>query len=380
MTRPLRVLVLNERDPTHPRAGGAEVHVAEIAQRLHAMGFSITQYACSHRGAPATEAVAGMTVRRLGPLPVYYPRVVVETARETRRGRFDVVVEYLNKLPFCARTYAAAPVLAVNHHLFGESAFVQAPWPIAAAVVALEGLIPRVYRDVPFLAISESSRQDLVARGIPAEHIGLSCPGADLPAVEPTPMAERPCRIVYLGRLEKYKRVDLLLSACASLAPRFPALEIAIIGRGAERERLEALARDLGLAGRTRFAGFVPPAERDRLVAGARIAVFPSVKEGWGLAAIECNALGVPVVATDAPGLRDSVRPDQTGVLVPDAGPEAFATALAQALASLLGDEARLTRLAAGARAWARRFDWDTAAAEMAQALRALAEAPEESR
>jgi glycosyltransferase involved in cell wall biosynthesis len=380
MTRPLRVLVLNERDPTHPRAGGAEVHVAEIARRLAARGFAITQYACGHRGAPAVETLAGLTVRRLGPLPVYYPRAVLETARETRRGRFDVVVECLNKLPFCARAYSAVPVLAVSHHLFGASAFAQAPWPVAAAVVALEKLIPRVYRDVPFLAISESSRQDLVARGIPADHIGVSPPGADLPAAAPRPMAQRPCRIVYLGRLEKYKRVDLLLSACASLAPRFPALEIAIVGRGAERPRLEALARDLGLAARTRFTGFVDAAERDRLVADARVAVFPSVKEGWGLTAIECNALGVPVVATDAPGLRDSVRHDQTGVLVPDAKPDAFAWALGQALAELLGDEARLTRLASGAQAWARRFDWETAADEMAQALVALVETPESAR
>jgi glycosyltransferase involved in cell wall biosynthesis len=374
MTRPLRVLVLNERDPTHPRAGGAEVHVAEIARRLAARGFAITQYACSHRGAPAAETVAGMAVRRLGPLPIYYPRAAFETRRETRRGRFDAVVECLNKLPFFAPAYAAVPVLAVSHHLFGASAFAQAPWPIAAAVVALERLIPRVYRDVPFLAISESSRQDLVARGIPADHIGVSPPGADPPAAAPRPMAERPCRIVYLGRLERYKRVDLLLSACASLAPRFPALEIAIVGRGAERERLEALARDLGLASRTRFAGFVDAALRDRLVADARVAVFPSVKEGWGLSAIECNALGVPVVATDAPGLRDSVRQGQTGVLVPDAAPEAFAAALAQALDELLRDEARLARLAAGAQSWARHFDWDTAADEMAQALFALVE------
>ena len=62
-------------------------------------------------------------------------------------GRFDVVVECLNKLPFCAPAYSAVPVLAVSHHLFGASAFAQAPWPIAAAVVALERAIPRVYRD-----------------------------------------------------------------------------------------------------------------------------------------------------------------------------------------------------------------------------------------
>ena len=102
MGGPCRVLVLNERDPLHPKAGGAEVHVAEIAKRLAKLGFESTQLACGFAGAASVEGLPGLTVRRLGPLPLYYPRAVAATARETRAGRFDVVVEHLNKLPFCA--------------------------------------------------------------------------------------------------------------------------------------------------------------------------------------------------------------------------------------------------------------------------------------
>ena len=103
MTSPCRVLVLNQRGPLHPQAGGAEVHVAEISRRLAPMGFEITQFACGFPGAKPVEALEGMTVRRLGNLGVYYPRAVLTTAWETFRGRFDVVVEHLNKVPFCAR-------------------------------------------------------------------------------------------------------------------------------------------------------------------------------------------------------------------------------------------------------------------------------------
>lgn len=123
MAEPCRVLILNERDPLHPKAGGAEVHVAEIAARLRAMGYELTQFACSHSGRPAVEELSGMTVRRLGNLAVYYPRLIARTARETAQGRYDVVVEHLNKVPFCSRVYSSVPVLAVNHHLFGSSAF-----------------------------------------------------------------------------------------------------------------------------------------------------------------------------------------------------------------------------------------------------------------
>ena len=97
MHHPRRVLVLNERDPLHPAAGGAEVHVAEVARRLAGLGFEVTQAACSFRGAPEREELPGLLVWRLGPLGVYYPRAAWATARETRAGRFDVVVEHLHE-------------------------------------------------------------------------------------------------------------------------------------------------------------------------------------------------------------------------------------------------------------------------------------------
>ncbi|MBW2268446.1 MAG: glycosyltransferase family 4 protein [Deltaproteobacteria bacterium] len=369
----MRVLLLNERDPLHPRAGGAEVHIAEIAKRLAPRGIAMTQLAVGFSGGAAREQLEGLEVRRLGPVPFYYPRAVATTAWETRRGRWDVVVEHLNKVPFCARAYAAGPVLAVNHHLFGQSAFLQVAWPIAATVVAIEKLIPHIYRNVPCLAVSESSRDDLVRRGLPREQIGLLHNGITFPARQPIEVSARPCRVAYLGRLESYKRIDRLLRACAGLVERFPQLEIVLIGRGAERGRLEALAAELGIAERTRFTGFVSDAERDALLAEARVAVCASVKEGWGLTVIECNALGVPVVATDAPGLRDAVRHDETGLLVPAAAAEVFSERLRDAIGGLLADELTLARLATEAHRWAQRFDWDRSADVMAEALRETA-------
>ena len=372
MHRARRVLVLNERDPLHPAAGGAEVHVAEVSKRMAALGFEITQAACSFPGAPQREEQDGLQVWRLGPLGVYYPRVAWTTARETRRGRFDVVVEHLNKLPFCASAYSAAPVLAVNHHLFGRSAFLQVAWPIAAGVMALERLIPRYYRAVPFLAVSQSSKDDLVARGVPPGQIEIVHNGIRTPRVGPRPWALRRPRIAYLGRLEPYKRVDLLLRAAARLVPRFPDLELVLIGRGSARVGLERLCAELGLSERTRFAGFVPDDERDALLAEARVCACPSVKEGWGITVIEVNALGTPVVATDAPGLRDAVRHGETGLLIADGPPQVFVASLAERMGELLADGALAERLSQGALAWSRHFSWDATAERTAHAIETL--------
>ena len=360
-----RVLVLNERDPRHPMAGGAELHVAEIFSRLSRSGYDVTLAASSFKDSKSRESVDGMDVRRLGPLPIYYPRVAWTCARETYRGAFDVVVECLNKVPFFSPVYSRVPVLALCHHLFGEVAFRQVAWPIAATVWSAERLIPPLYGRRPFITISESSRDDLIARGIAEANIEVSHCG-----VEPTEAVFdidrlRPLRVAYMGRLEPYKRVDVLLRAMARLSDRFPEAEVLIIGRGSALSDLQKLASELGLSDRTRFTGFVSNAERDMLLADCRVCVCASEKEGWGLTVIEANQVGTPVVASDAPGLRDSVRDGETGLLATYGDTEAFANAIAR----FLDDDAFSLQMSRAALRWSEHFDWDRAASEMASAI-----------
>jgi glycosyltransferase involved in cell wall biosynthesis len=365
MGTPCRVLVLNERDPRHPLTGGAELHVMEVFRRLSERGYEVTLAVSSFKGAPKEERVNGLHVRRLGRIPFYYPRVAWVCAKETRRGDYDVVVECLNKVPFFSPIYSSVPVLALCHHLFGEVAFRQVAWPIAATVWAAERLIPAVYRGRSFIAISESSRDDLAARGIPEADIHVSHCG-----VEPTEVVVdvdrlRPQRVAYMGRLEPYKRVDVLLQAMSRLADRFPTAELLVIGRGSARPCLEKLAEELGLGGRTRFTGFVSNLERDSLLAECRVCVSPSEKEGWGLTVIEANRLGTPVVASDVPGLRDSVRDGITGLLAPYGDVDAFARAIGR----LLEEDVLSLQMSREALRWSRRFDWDVAASEMGDAI-----------
>jgi glycosyltransferase involved in cell wall biosynthesis len=359
------VLILNERDLRHPAAGGAELHVFENFSRLASRGYDVSLACESFAGAPDEEEVQGIRVRRLGSLPAYYARAVALCRRETRDGHFDIVVECLNKLPFFAPLYSHAPVLALCHHLFGSTAFQQVPWSVAAAVWAAEKLIPSAYGRTPFITISDSSRDDLVLRGIDRARVQVSLCGIRQPGLAIHLDEPRRNLIVYLGRLAHYKRVDVMLRAAETLRARFPDLELAIIGRGPARAKLEALTRKLGLQGCTRFMGFVSDAERDALVAEARVCVCPSEKEGWGLTVIESNAVGTPVVAADAPGLRDSVRHEETGYLV-EAGDVA---GFAERIAALLESDELALRMSRAAYEWSQHFDWETSADGMAEAI-----------
>ncbi len=373
-----RILVLNERDPAHPKAGGAETHVFELFSRLAARGHHIVQYSAGFAGAKERSIDGGIHLERRGGLPAYYTSVLPRVSRARADKEFDLVVECLNKVPFYSPLYAGVPVLALCHHLFGEVAFQQVAFPIAAGVFVAERGLPWAYRKSLFLAISESSRDDLISRGLAENNILVSHPGIDRPidadgrVREPDLDGERAMRITYLGRLERYKRVDILLQAATALIENFPELKICIIGRGPERENLEALAGKLGLLERTEFAGFVSNAERDALLADSRACVFPSGKEGWGLAVIEANALGTPVVARNAQGLRDSVRHQETGFLVPSEDPADYARALAR----LLEDNDSVRAMRREALAWSERFDWERATDDLEALIeRSLAEA-----
>jgi glycosyltransferase involved in cell wall biosynthesis len=104
--------------------------------------------------------------------------------------------------------------------------------------------------------------------------------------------------------------------------------------------------------------------------------VFPSPKEGWGITNVEAAACGTPAVASDSPGLRESVRHEETGLLVPGDDP----AALAAGLRRLAADPALVARLGRGARAFAESLTWERAATETAEHLDAVIRADRRGR
>ena len=96
--------------------------------------------------------------------------------------------------------------------------------------------------------------------------------------------------------------------------------------------------------------------------------LFPSAKEGWGITNVEAAACGTPSLASDSPGLRDSVRHGETGFLVPHGSPEAMAGRMVE----LAADPRLVARLGAGARRFAESLTWDAAALATEEHLRSL--------
>jgi glycosyltransferase involved in cell wall biosynthesis len=365
----VRVLALNWRDPRHPEAGGAEVHLWEILKRWPARGARITYLASSFPGAAPEEELDGIRIVRRGTWWNGNWAAAACVRGELGGERFDLVIEDLNKLPYYSPLYARAPVMVVVPHLFGTTVFAEASWPVAAAVWAHELLIPAIYRRCAFLAISESTRQDLTARGVARSRVAVSLCGLDHDRYRPGgAKTERPS-VLFLGRLRRYKGVDTLLEAFRAVAARMPEARLTILGDGPYRAALVERARRLELGEAVEFTGFVAGEEKVRRLAAAWVSALPSPKEGWGLTVVESNACGTPVVASRSPGLVDSVRDGESGLLVPHGDPGA----LAQALLRVLGDAGLRERLAEGGLAWASRFTWERCSDEAWSVAEAVA-------
>jgi glycosyltransferase involved in cell wall biosynthesis len=349
------ILVLNERDPEHPLAGGAEVHIYEIFSRMVARGWSVTHLAASFAGGARETTVRGVRVVRLTNRYLYYGAVPFAARRELARRRYDAVVDVLNKLPFLSPWLLGRPCFAIVHHLFGMTAFKQVAVPIALVTYLAEKLIPYAYRDTRMLAISPSTKDDLVARGIAADHVAVVPPGLDHHAYRPGARdAEQPI-VLWVGRLEPYKRADVMIEAMRAITRAVPAARLVIVGAGSARDALEEQVRTSGLGDVVRFTGYVSEEEKIAWLRRAAVVVNSSEKEGWGMTVIEANACGVPAVSSDVPGLRDSTRHDVTGLLYPYGD----SAALAAAVVRLLTDADAYRRMSAGALEWSARFTWD---------------------
>jgi glycosyltransferase involved in cell wall biosynthesis len=353
----VRILVLNWQDYENPQAGGAELHLREIFTRLVARGHSVDLLCSSWEGAPRRANLDGIEAYRIGNRSTYPFLVRRYFDRNLRANNYDVVIEDLNKVPLYTPMWGVPKLVALVHHLFGATVFREAPAPLAAAVWLSERPLGALYRKVPFEAVSVSTADDLVQRGIPRHAIRVIYNGVDSSRFTPNPVerAEKPL-FVYLGRLKKYKRVDVVIRAFGELNVPEATLEIA--GTGDYRAQLEGLVNSLGLSERVNFLGFISEEAKVHLLRRAWASTLASPKEGWGISNLEAAACATPVIAANSPGIRESIIDGETGFLVPpdDAG------AMAAAMRGIVESRDLVDVLGAAGRRFAQNFTWERAA------------------
>ena len=197
------------------------------------------------------------------------------------------------------------------------------------------------------VTVSQANLQHIVkAFGVPAAHIHVIPCGVDTERFRPDGDRAKPPLIVCVARLVPFKRIGLLLEACAILRAWGVEFRCAIVGDGPCRDELETARARLGLAQAVELVGAAEQAEVLAWWRKAVAAVLPSDSEGMPVSLMEAAACGVPAVATAVGGVPELIDDGVTGFLTPpgDAGK------LAAALERLLGDPDLGARLGVAAR------------------------------
>jgi glycosyltransferase involved in cell wall biosynthesis/O-antigen/teichoic acid export membrane protein len=357
MTPGRHILILVDRDWTHPQAGGTGTVLYGQVSRWIAAGHRVTVIAGTYPGAErVSRPDERLAIHRMGSRLTVFPRAAWATLRGLGRDA-DVVLEVVNGIAFFTTLWRwlRAPRVLLVFHVHQEHYVTELGLVGRVAAFALEHVPLRfLYPGVPVVTISESSREALVGLGIARERIHVVYLGLEIGPAHPLRPRERAPApaLVYLGRLKRYKRIELLLDVAAAI----PDATLHIAGDGEHREALEARAAELGLDGRAVFHGHVDEGEKARLLGEAWLALTASSAEGWCLTVIEAGACATPTAALRVGGLAEAIVDGQTGVLV-DTPDE-----LVEQVSALVQAPERLHAMGGAALARARGFTWDNTA------------------
>jgi glycosyltransferase involved in cell wall biosynthesis len=350
---------------TELELGGAERLLATLLPRLDRARFEAS-VAYLYGDAPLRPELeaAGLRVTKLdsrGKLDVTAFSRLVELLR---RERFDILHTHLIQADlmgyFAARRARAPVVVSTKHntHYFRS----HAPW-----LSRLDAFVNR--RLTRIVAVSHAVREHYVQtqRLDPARieviHNGIELErfrGARPLARSALGLRDDERFVCAVGSLTEKKGHDVLLRAWGDVKNRQPNARLALVGDGPLRAELERTVEALGLRASVSFLGRRP--DVPEILRAADLFVLPSRWEGFGIAVVEAMAAGAPVVASSVDGVREIVRDQQDGLLVPPGE----AGRLAEAVAALLADPARAKQLADSARQRAEEFSIQATADRLA--------------
>jgi D-inositol-3-phosphate glycosyltransferase len=386
----------------HSANGGLNVYVREVCAAFGRHGVA-TDIFTRRTGADSPD------IERLGPLG----RVVYLPAGSPATDKYDLVAEiepFAERVAdFAADEDATYDLIYSHYWLSGAVACTlrswwRIPWAHTAhtlAVVKNRNLAPgdapepairelleeEIARSADLLVVSTFAEGEALARtyGARADRVAVVAPGVDLQQFSNVPRFTarrllgleglRP--VLFVGRLERLKGVEIALRAFAAGAAAHDDARLLVVGgdsraRGeSERARLQAIAAELGMSGRVRFCGSVRHARLAAYYSASEALLMPSYSESFGLVGLEAQACGCPVIAADVAGLASVVRDGVTGYLVRGHDPDDYAERLQWLL-----DHPELSRqMGRRGTVLAQRFSWARTGLRLLDAMAPLVEA-----
>ncbi len=353
----LNILIFNWRDTKHKWAGGAEVYIHELAKRWVKEDNNVTLFSGNSMKRTGNEVLDGVQIIRKGGFYTIYIWAVLYYLFKFR-GKFDVVIDSENGIPFFTPLYCRKPKFLLIHHVHQEVFRKSLKRPFSWIALFLEAkLMPLVYRNIQVITVSPSSKEAILKHKLTKIDPIIIYNGVDLETYKPGNKSKNPL-ILYLGRLQYYKSLHVFLVAAKRVLKKIPNAEFVIAGDGEQKNSLQEFAKKIGILEKIKFLGKVTEEEKINLFQKSWLFVNPSFMEGWGITTIEANACATPAVASDVPGLRDSIKNPHTGILVEYGNYKNFADSIIK----LIEDRKLWKEMSRESLNWAQNFDWDASA------------------
>jgi glycosyltransferase involved in cell wall biosynthesis len=352
----------------HARTRNELLEAFQDRQRLHFVSDSIINIWCYKLSKLLPDRISDFTVNAISHFDTQIrQRILVKTL--LRANHFDVVHEPIPvspKLP--SALYGLSVPLIVgpmnggmnyppsyNKNLF-EGLIVH----LLRSTAALGNFLIPGKRGAALLIVANQRTYDALPTSLKSRPISeLVENGVDTQLFRPHTKspAGSTLRLIHIGRLVDFKRVDLLLEACSRLISHLD-FHVDLVGDGPLREVLEEQTRQLGLTSHVRFHGRLPQAAAADLLRCSDLMVFPSMRDCGGAVVLEAMACGVAVVATKWGGPIDYVT-QETGLLIPPETPDRFITQLSEAILWMAKNPESRARMSQSARRRAEEFyDW----------------------
>jgi glycosyltransferase involved in cell wall biosynthesis len=312
-SRAAHILVLVDRDWTHPQAGGTGANLRAHVKYWTQWGHRVTIMAGSYPGAVQFERNGPVTIYRRGGRKSVFPHTIARLLTG-RVPDADVALEIVNGITFLTPLWLRIPHVQYVHHVHRDQ-YVEEMGRLGrvAAFLAETAPLRWLYRRGRFVTVSQATARQLTALGIPREAIEVNYHGPEPEEYGPGTRATEPT-LIYLGRLKRYKRIEVLLDVLEGN----PGAVLDIVGTGEHRPVLEAEIAARGLQGRARLHGYVDHERKVELLRRAWALVTASAAEGWGLTTLEAAACATPSVAPGIGGLAEAIEDERTGLLARD--------------------------------------------------------------
>lgn len=356
----MKILIFNWRDIKNPLSGGAEILTFEMCKRWVKEGHEVTWFSSEFNGGDKSELIGGIKVIRDGKpdLRTLWRSVhfkAFKFYRSLPQERFDVIVDEIHGLPFFTPLYVRQPVVLIICEVAKNIWDKMFPFPWNLIGKSLERLSILLYKNKRILAISLSTKNDLIEYGLKPGNVTVLPMGFNTRIVK-TIRKETYLTLIFVARINRMKGIEDALKTVSIIRESYTDVNLWILGRGDEEYivYLRDMIIDLDLKKNVKFWGFVTEAKKFELLSKAHFIIAPSIREGFGLIIPEAGSVETPAVIYNVPGLKDIVN-KKNGVIIKNKSPDGMANQILK----VFNNKKLYNSLRKSALTESKKYNWD---------------------